>query len=90
MIESKSVEFAKEIDDIMLLVIQVVKDLKEGKDVSELVSSNLGGLLAAIEGADQADDEYKENLAAAMATVGYRAGELGAALLEKKEEVPAE
>lgn len=55
-IEKKEVEYAKEIDDVMVLVYEVVKVIKEKGNYAELVDE----LVAAVSGADQIKDELKD------------------------------
>jgi len=89
-IEKKQIEFAKELDDALLLLIQVVKDAKSGKSPAEIASGSLPAFLAAVQGIDQVDDEMTANPAAFFSTIGYRGGELAAAFLKKAPAAPNE
>lgn len=77
----REVEFAKEIDDVMFFVVELVKDLKAKKAIGEVAAENLANLMNALNGIDLVDDEMKAK-SIALATIGYRSGELAAALLE--------
>lgn len=77
----KEIEYAKEIDDVMYFVIELVKDLKAKKAISEVAAENLANLMSALSGMDGLDEEMKSK-AIALSTIGYRSGELAAALLE--------
>lgn len=77
----KEVEIAKELDDCLALVIELVKDLKAKKALDLVLSENLPGLMNALGGIDQIGDELK--LSAAYATIGLRVGELAGAFIEK-------
>lgn len=83
-IETKQIEYAKEIDDATKLLVELVADLRAKKSISEIAAENIPNLLAALDGIDQVDDEFEENRKVALATVGYRAGELTDALLPQK------
>jgi len=86
-IETKQVEYAKEIDDVMNLLVQIVTVLKEKGQVTSLVDE----LIVAIDGVDQVDDELSENMQVALQTIGAQVGNLTAALLKKKPvQVPSE
>lgn len=80
-IQKKEVEFAKEIDDCLVLAVELVKDIKAGKPVAEIASHALPNLIGAINGIDGAKAELEANKAVVMSTVGSRMGELAGALL---------
>ncbi|TXG77621.1 hypothetical protein E6Q11_02510 [Candidatus Dojkabacteria bacterium] len=80
-IEKKEVEYAKELDDVLVLMIELAKDIKAGKDVALIASENLPGLMAAFSGADQIAAELKANPAVVSQTVGMRMGELAGVFL---------
>lgn len=79
-IQKKEIEYAKELDDVMVLVVELVKDIKAKKDVAALAAENLPNLMNAIGGLDQIGDEFK-NKPVLLSTIGYRTGELGGALI---------
>jgi hypothetical protein len=82
-IETKQIEFTKEIDDALVLVVELVKDIKAGKGAAEIAAENLPNLMNAIGSADQIPEEAKSGIVTAQ-TVGYRMGELVAALTNMK------
>lgn len=74
----KEVEYAKEVDDVLVLVVELVKDLKAGKDVAAVGMENLPLLLQAVSGLEQVGEELTHKQAVAM-TVSLRVGDLVAA-----------
>jgi predicted ArsR family transcriptional regulator len=81
MIEKKEIEFSKELDDVLVLVIELVKDIKAKKSVAQIGAENIPNLMAAIGNVDQIPAEAK-NKVVTLQTIGYRTGELAAALVE--------
>lgn len=79
----KEVLYAKEVDDVAVLLVSIVKDVRAGKSAPEIGAGNLTKLMDAIAGIDQMDDEAKANRAALISTIGYRMGELVDAVLPK-------
>lgn len=79
--EKKEIEFNKETDDVMVLVIELVKDIKAKKPLAQLGAENLANLMTAIQGVDQIPAEAKDKLVE-MQTVGYRMGELISAITD--------
>lgn len=71
-IEKKEIEYAKEIGDVLVLVKEIVKTIKEKKDYTAL----LPALISAVDGATNIDEEVKENKAAVAGTVSYHLGEI--------------
>lgn len=80
-IETKQVEVAKEMDDVMVLVCTLVRDIKAKKSPAELASGNLKNLMDAISGLDQIAEEATHKKVA-LQTIGYRVGDLADALIE--------
>lgn len=81
MIEKKEVEFAKEIDDAAKLLVDLVYDIRAKKDLSAIAAENLKGLMDTISNVDQVDDEVAASRRVALATIGYRIGELADAIM---------
>jgi hypothetical protein len=79
-IETKQIEYAKETGDVMVAVIELVKDIKAGKSLAELGAENLTNLIAAVSGADQIPAEATHR-AAILQTIGLHTGQLADALL---------
>lgn len=80
---SRQVEYSKELDEAMVFLVSIVKDVKAKKPIGEIATGNLQGLINAIAGAEMLDDEFVEDPSVALQTVGYRVGELAAALVSK-------
>jgi len=78
-IQTRTVEYAKEIDDVMDLLAGTIKTVREKGDYSSLV----GKLVTAIDGMSDIDDEF-ENQAVALNTIGGRVGDLVDAFQTKK------
>lgn len=75
-LENKQLQVAKELDDALLALVGLAKDLKAKKGVAEILAGSLPALIKAMEGLDQIDDELKANPGAFAATAGYRVGEV--------------
>jgi len=78
--EKKEIEFSKETDDVLVLLVELVKDIREKKSATQLMGENLQNLINAIGNADQIPDENKDRKIF-LQTIGYRTGELADALL---------
>lgn len=76
-------DVAKEVDEVLALMVGLVKDVKAKKPLAEIAAGQLVPLMSALEGIDKLDDEIKENRAAVMATVGAKMGDLLDAILPK-------
>ena len=81
MIEDRTVKIAKEIDDVGLAIVEIIHDIKAKKPITEIAGENLQNLVAMVNGIDLVDDEYEANRRVAMATMGYRTGEMADALM---------
>lgn len=88
MIIKMELDYAKEVGEVMDLVVAVVKHFKEGKEVSELANV-MGELMAAISGMDEIDDELKESKIAVINAVYFGAADLVDALVLKKADETA-
>ncbi len=77
-IEKKEIEFVKELDDVLVLLIELAQDIKAGKPATQIAVENLPNLMNAIGSADQIPEELKSGKVAAE-TVGFRLGDLIAA-----------
>lgn len=86
MIEDKQLPMAKETDDVLTMIVELIEDIKAGKSYMTIAGENLPNLKDALDGIDKIDDEYKEDMRVALATIGYRSGEIAGVLLKKKEE----
>jgi hypothetical protein len=82
MVQTKQVEFCKEVDDVAVLLVKLVTEIKAGKSIGDIVSGNVQPLIDAVAGVDQLSAEAAERKVF-MQTLGYRTGELTDALLPK-------
>ena len=80
MIEKKEMEYAKETDDVLVLVIALIKVIKSKGDYSAL----MGKLITAVNGMGDIPEEVKR-LGPLLTTVGSRVGELLEALSSTEE-----
>ncbi len=86
MIKEKTVKFAQEVDDVMVLLVEAIKVGKSGASVTNLMDE----FVKAVSGIDQVDDEYEANRLAVMQTVGMRFGDVVDAFLPAQvKPVPA-
>lgn len=83
--EKVSVEImvAKESKDIIDVLAELVKDIKEGKKL-EALTENVAGIMAAVDGYDKLGEEIKSD--AKQDTVAYMVAELWKAFEHKKAE----
>ena len=72
MIIKKEIMIAKELDDVMVLFVELVKTIKNKGDYTSLLDE----LIGAINGADEILVEVKENLKASIDTVMLRANDI--------------
>lgn len=80
-IEKRQVEYAKEIDDVAVLLVDIVRKAREGVDPATIASGSITNLVTALSGVDQLDDEVRANRKVALQTIGYRTGDLTDAIL---------
>ena len=78
MIKDKNVKYAKEIDDVLVLIEEAIYNRKNKGKLSEL----LPALMEAIGGIEDIDDEVAENRRAVLSTIGYRLGTIANAVLK--------
>ena len=84
-IEKRSVDFAKETDDVMVLLAQLVRDIRAGKSPGDIASTNVGNLVTALAGVDQVQGEVELHRKVALETIGYRLGDLTDAILGEQK-----
>ena len=53
------VEVPKEMNDVKEFLVKLIVDIKAKKPITELIAGSLPGLISAVEGYDQIDDEAK-------------------------------
>lgn len=83
-IQKKEVEFAKELDDAMFLIVELVKDIKAGKEMTVIAAENLPNLINAVSGAEQIGEEVSTSMSVAVQTVTFRVADLVAAFVAPK------
>lgn len=89
-IQKKEIEYAKEVDDVALLLVHIVQEVRSGKNVADIASGSVAKLVDAISGVDQVGAELAESRKVVLQTLGYRTGELADAILgQPKSNVPA-
>ena len=77
-IEKREVSYAKEMDDVLVLVIQLLNTIKNKGDYTALI----GALVTAVDGVTNIPEEFKD-MDAFLSTVGYRMGQIPAIFLKK-------
>ncbi|MDD0852977.1 hypothetical protein HBN50_07710 [Halobacteriovorax sp. GB3] len=73
-VKTKKVELevGKESEEVAVAVAELIKDIREGKDVATITAENLPNVMRAVEGYDQIDDEMKHRTRNATAAYsGY-------------------
>lgn len=91
-IQTRQESFAKELDDVLLLIVNIIKKVKAGTPISDIAAGELQDLVNAVAGVDQVTAEFNESPEVALRTATARIGELIAALVVKKADplgVPA-
>jgi hypothetical protein len=73
--QKKEIDYAKELDDVLGLVVKLIDDIKNKKQVEAIIGENLPLLISAINGANEIGDEFKD-IKIAGQTIGLRLGEL--------------
>lgn len=79
-VEQRNVSVAKEVDDVLALVVHVVKEVKAGKSAGDIASGSVAKLIAAMAGVDAVKDELAQSKGAVYNTVALRVSELVDAL----------
>ena len=80
MIEKREINIAREIDDVFVLVIEVIKVVRNGGEYTNLIDE----LINAVNGIDDIPEELKD-LKAVINTVGVRVGDIVEAFAKKPE-----
>lgn len=76
-----TIQVPKEMNDVKVLVVELIKDIKAKKSPGELVAENIPGLMAAMDGMDKLGAEAQD--AAAYDLAGLLAAELAKVLTGK-------
>lgn len=87
-ITNKTVVYAKEVGDVMDLVVGLVDHFKKGKNVAELTDL-LDELTAAVSGVTDISSEYKSNNEAVFNAALLGASKVVALFVNKEEEAGA-
>lgn len=74
------VEVPKELNDCLVMLVELVKDIKDKKELAVIVSENLPNLIAAIDGAQKIPEELKGP--GVYKAAGLFAGEIVEALVK--------
>lgn len=80
----RTIKVAKESDEVLALVVQLVKTVRTGGDYTALVPA----LITAIDGVGHVPEEASEALGAVLAAVSTRLSEVVTALLTPKVVAP--
>lgn len=81
-LEQKTIEVTKELDDVLLAVVALIKDVKEKKQLTQILTESIPAIIAAVDGVDQIDDELKAHQIEFMRTAGLRVGDIVGAFLK--------
>lgn len=76
-----TVQVPKELNDVRVALVELIKDVKAKKDVGLIAAENLSLLLQAIAGADQIPDEVKSELQKSTVAMGLMGGEIVGAIV---------
>lgn len=80
----KDVEIAKEVDDVLGLVVHIIQEAKAGKDVGSIMAGSVQKLIDAVSGVDQVAVELESARKAVYNTAALRLADVVDALLPKK------
>lgn len=75
-------EIPKEMSEIKFFLVELLKDIKAKKDVTQLIGENITNLVAAVDGFEKLDDEVKDPSIYAFG--GILAGEIVEVLVKKE------
>lgn len=87
-VQTKQIEYSKEIDDVAVLLVKIVSDIRDKKPLADVVAGAVAPLVDALAGVDQLGLEVESNRKVALQTVGYRTGELTDVILGKQSPGP--
>lgn len=77
--------YMKEIDDVLNLAVDFLKQLRSGAPINQILLSELQNAMVALDGLNSIPGEFSEDMAVAMRTVGARVGEIAAIFMVSKE-----
>jgi hypothetical protein len=76
-----TIKAPKELNDVRIAAVKFVEDIKAKKPIGDIASGSLGNFIAAVEGADKIDDEFKEEARKSAALAGLMGGEIIGAVM---------
>lgn len=79
-IETKTINYAKETDDVFVLFLNIVKKAKAGEPVAQVASEELQDLFTAVSGIGDAPSEFSVDLEASLQTAFSRSVSIALAL----------
>lgn len=83
----ESVKCPKEVNDIRRAIVEVVRDIKDGKDLLVVAGENLQLLSEAIAGLENIDDELTQAAPESITCLSLMAGEI-LSIVTKKADAP--
>lgn len=66
----------KEMNDVRVCLVELLKDIKAGKTVVEITGENFNNLIEAVKGADKVSVEVKQEMAKSAVLAGHLGGEV--------------
>ena len=81
-LEQKTVLVAKECNDVMVFLVDLVQDIKAKKSAKDIAITSLPKLIGAIDGIEQIKTEASADLSVVLATVGYHSGAIAGVLVK--------
>lgn len=89
----KEVELPKELSEVAIFVVEILKDIMAKKDIAAISAENLPNLMAAVQGFENMAEELKDekvfDVAALMVSDIIKVLKKKPAVVEVKEEVQA-
>lgn len=70
------VSVPKELNDVRLFVVELLKDIKAGKDRGAILAENMPNLFVAVEGVSTMSEEVKQESAKSAVLAGLMGGEI--------------
>jgi len=84
MIENREVKIAKELDDVLILVRELIRTIKNKGGIEEYTGL-MDELINAISGADKLPEEFNGDMEAFIATIALRINEIAFMFVKKEE-----
>lgn len=80
-IEQKQIDYAKELDDVLVLLVDLLKEIKAGKSVAQIATDELQDLFTAVAGVSDIPSEFATSREVALQTAFYRTASIVDTLL---------